>query len=52
MIRGKTTNWESLLNCSGDFHSLKEDTIYENIAKRGTFYWDHSEKGTCFFFIF
>ena len=30
---GKNTNWEPLLNCSGDFNSLKEDTIYENIVK-------------------
>ena len=37
VIMGENTNWEPLLNCSGDFNSLKEDTIYENIVKRGTF---------------
>ena len=48
MKRGKNTKWEPLLNCSGDFNSLKKDTIYENILKRGTFCGEHSDKGTCF----
>ena len=51
MIRGKHTNWEPLLNCSRDFNSLKEDTIYENIVKRGAFWMKHSEQGTCIFYI-